>query len=125
MMYENKQKYLTLKDLRNLQDRLDSQSKRIRKIHTKLANIIENHRYYVSKRLPKVIERENSRIGFTKEFNRAKTILRAFGKENFVMTSTSKNADMRKDRYIGMFTHVEMQRLRRLLAKDLRTFKTE
>jgi len=123
MKTHTKTRKLTIKDLHCLQNRLDSQSKRIEKMHSKLAQIVTNQRYYINKRLPGILQRAKIRSTFTNEYKRVKNILSTFGKEHFVIISTSKNGDIKKRRYIGMFTHVEMQRLRRFLEKDLRQFK--
>lgn len=120
-----KHKFNAAQEIRRLNDRLDSQSNRISELNTKLSNICNNQKHYLSKRLPKVLEREEARSGFVNEYNKVKTILKEFGKQRFFVASNSKNPDLKKQRYIGMFTHVEMQRLRRLLAKDLRIFKLE
>lgn len=116
---------LTVKDLNYIKQRLNSHSKRIEKVHSKLAQIIENQRYYINKRLPGILERAKVRGTFTNEYKRVKEILSTFGKEHFVIVSNSKNGNLKKQRYIGMFTHVEMQRLRRFLAKDRRMFQEE
>lgn len=116
---------LTVRDLNCIKNRLDSQSRRIEKMHSKLAQIVENQRYYINKRLPGILERAKVRGTFTNEYKRVKEILSTFGKENFIIVSNSKNGNLKKQRYIGMFTHVEMQRLRRFLEKDRRMFRED
>jgi tRNA U38,U39,U40 pseudouridine synthase TruA len=114
---------LTMKDYKYFKNRLDSQSRRIEKLQSKLAQIISNHRYYVQKRLPAVLEREQTKVRFSVVLKKAEQVLRSFGKHHFTLLSKSKDSQKRQDRFVGLFTHVEMQRLRRLLQSDLHGLK--
>ena len=115
----DKRYFNATKEIKLLNDRLDSQSKRINKLQSKLAQTLVNQRYYMQKRLPLVLERERAKIGFSEALRRAEQVLRVFDKNRLFLMSNSRNKELKKERYIGMFTHVEMQRLRNLLAKNL------
>lgn len=116
-------RHLTEKDATYFKNRLDSQSRRIEKLQRKLAQIQVNHRYYINKRLPDVLKREKAKIQFSVLLQKAERLLRAFGKTNLAITSNSKDPEKRQQRSVGLFTHVEMQRLRRLLTQDFRVVK--
>ena len=105
-------------DIKLLNQRLNSQSLRIRKFQEKLAQIVSNQRHYLKLRLPNVLKKEEARVNFATELTQARKLLKSLGKQRFTFLSNSKNEEKRKSRYIGMFTHEEMQRLRRLLDID-------
>lgn len=102
-----------------LNERLDSQSKRIRDLQEKLSQIISNNKYYAKHRLPDVLKREKAKVSFSTELNKARVILKSLGKNRFMFASNSKDPKKREERYIGMFTHLEMTKLRRFLESDL------
>jgi hypothetical protein len=101
--------------LKQLTNRINSQSKRIRKLNQKLARIETYRKYYQKHRLDKVIEREKTKSSFCGEMKRATKVLSHFRK-NFFISNISKSRT--KKRYIGLFTHVEMQRLRKFLNEN-------
>lgn len=105
-------------DIKLLNQRLDSHSRRINKLQDKLAQIISNQKHYLKLRLPDVLRKEKTRVAFSAELDHARKLLRSLDKQRFTFLSNSKDEEKRKNRYIGMFTHVEMGRLRRLLDID-------
>lgn len=109
---------ITRRDIALIKHRLNSQSRRIKKFRTKLDQIISNQKHYIQKRLPQVIARARAHASFTNELERARKILSAFGRDQFSVVSRSKDKKKREQRYVGLFTHVELQRLRRLLETD-------
>lgn len=112
---EEKQK-IYHRDIKLTNQRLDSHSRRISKLQDKLAQIISNQRHYLKFRLPDVLKKEKARTSFATELNQARILLKSLNKQRFTFLSNSKDEEKRKNRYIGMFTHVEMQRLRNLLG---------
>lgn len=113
-----KKSRFTAQNIELLNQRLNSQSQRIRKLQEKLSQIISNYKHYLKYRLPDVLKREKARVNFAAELYQARNLLKSLNKQRFTFLSNSKNEEKRKQRYIGMFTHIELQRLRRLLDID-------
>lgn len=113
----NQQKFFSI-ETKLLNQRLNSQSKRIRKLQEKLSQIISNQKHYLKIRLPDVLKREKIRVNFAAELEQARKLLKSLNKQRFTFLSNSKDAEKRKNRYIGMFTHEEMLRLRRFFNID-------
>lgn len=118
MLLPKKIKDASSNDIKLLNQRLDSHSRRIKKLSDKLSQIVSNQQHYLKLRLPDVLKREKTRASFSHELILARQLLKSLNKQRFAFLSNSKNEEKRKDRYIGMFTHIEMQRLRRLLDVD-------
>lgn len=114
---EKKEKSLPI-DISLFNQRLDSQSKRITKLQEKLAQILSNQKHYLKVRLPDVLKREKVRVNFAAELEQARKLLKSLDKKRFTFLSNSKNKEKREQRHIGMFTQIELQRLRRLLDID-------
>lgn len=113
-----KRRSLSKESSLRLSQRLDSQSRRINKLQDKLAQILSNHEHYLKIRLPAVLKREEARTCYSQELYQARLLLKSLNKQRFVFLSNSKDKEKRTQRFIGMFTHVELQRLRRLLNVD-------
>jgi hypothetical protein len=108
----------SLYEIKLLNQRLNSHSQRIHKLQDKLAQILSNHKHYLKIRLPDVLKREKARARYSAELDQARNLLKSLNKKRFTFLSNSKDEEKRRNRYIGMFTHVEMERLRRLLDID-------
>lgn len=119
---EKHKKNLSLQDLEN---RINSQSKRINKLQQKLNQIVNNQRYYINKRLPDILKREKAKADFVDVYKHATNILKAFTeKDKISFLSKSKDPELKETRYIGLFTNGEMYKLRLFLAdKRERKFK--
>lgn len=102
-------------EIKRLNERLDSQSLRIKSLRNKIGLIISNHKYYVNKRLPSVLKRERAKMKFSRALERMTQLL---NKQKLPLAAKQRESQRDKPRYIGFFTHVEMQRLRRFLAGD-------
>lgn len=113
------------KTLAQLYVRLDNQSLQIKALRIKITQILSNHRYYIQKRLPKVLEREKIKQKFNKTYIHATQVLKAFtDKDRISFISRSKDPKKKEKRYIGLFTNGEMYKLRLFLAdKRDRKFK--
>lgn len=105
--------------LKYLPEKFDCLSRRITKQNKKIDNVIDSHQYYIAKRLPFVLKHQKEKKDLWKEYQNVKNFLKRFRKQHFVTMSPSKNPNLRKERYIGLFTHVEMTKLRRFLSKPL------
>lgn len=110
-----KEKKYSLSDIKLLNQRLNSQSKRIRNLQKKLTQILSNQKHYLKIRLPDVLKREKRKVEFSQELQKAKRVLKTFGKNTFSFLSKSKDINKRNERHIGLFTYIEMQRLRQFL----------
>lgn len=119
-LIKKKEKKHSSTEIKRLHDRIDSQSKRINKLQKKLAQIISNQGHYLRVRLPNVLKNEERKATFSEQLKKAETILKAFNRNNLSFVSTSKDTKKRNSRSIGLFTHTEMQRLRRFLDSDHR-----
>lgn len=97
--------------------RLDSHSKRIRKINHHVSNIENYRKSYERHRLSGVIKREKVKYGFSVAVSKAIKLLGVVRK-NFSLDSTSKNNNLKHRRHLGLFTNSEMRRLRQFLATN-------
>lgn len=113
------------KDLAQLYVRLDKQAQQIKALWLKVSQILSNQRYYINKRLPKVLEREKIKQKFNNTYLHATQVLKAFTeKDKISFVSRSKDPNRKESRYIGLFTNGEMHKLRLFLAdKRKRKFK--
>lgn len=114
-----KSRVLTQRDFTYIKNRLDSQSKRIRALNDHIMQNISNQRYYLNKRLPNVLKKERARQSFTDAFKKTKVLLGLFTKRQVgYLTKKTRDSQNDKPRYIGLFSNVEMHRLRQFLLGD-------
>jgi hypothetical protein len=90
-----------------LPERLESLSKRIRKVGRKIDNVISSHDHYIKKRLPSVLKRQKIKDSMFKSYA---SLMKQFKKNKFIQLSSHNRL-----RRVGLFTWVEMRRLRNLL----------
>ncbi len=114
-----------VKSLTELYARIDKQAQQIKALRLKVSQILSNQRYYINKRLPKILKREEIKQKFNSTYLHATQILKAFTeKDKISFISRSKDPERKEKRYIGLFTNGEMHKLRLFLAdKRERKFK--
>ena len=113
-MQKNKSNRKLDSEIRYLSKRINSLSGRMRQLHKRIADIVSSRRHYLKYRLPGVLENEKAKIQTLKDFLNLASRLKKLKIVAFHLQGHQKQG---RQRYIGIFTHVEMTRLKNLLEK--------
>lgn len=124
-MLDKENVFNDIPNVHSLKKELDKQTQQIKALRLKVSSILSNQRYYINKRLPKVLKREDIKQKFNNTYRHATQVLKAFtDKDKISFISRSKDPKKKEKRYIGLFTNGEIHKLRLFLAdKRERKFK--